>query len=150
MVEDFFTNFYTLPHNSGGVFCFTLRCLSDHLHHFWSITWVFICVIFKFCVHIVILNVWYGIVFGCFEFSHTSTLVGHLCCLPEKRRDDSKGQRRKRKMNGSEETEENSTLPLYPYLLQDSRPCPTESQYQLDAPVMQRTSPNLLLMGRIY
>ena len=38
-------------------------------------------------------------------------------------------------MNESEETEEIKTFPLYLYLCKDSRPCPTVSQYQLDAPV---------------
>ena len=39
----------------------------------------------------------------------------------------------------SEETEEIKIFPLYAYMLQDSRRCPTVSQHQLDAPVMQDT-----------
>ena len=31
--------------------------------------------------------------------------------------------------------QKNKKFPLYPYLLQCSRPCPTVSQSQLDAPV---------------
>ena len=54
----------------------------------------------------------------------------------ESRGDEREGQGRKRNRNESEETEEIKTFPLYPYQLQDSRPCPTVSQYQLDAPVM--------------
>ena len=46
----FYLIFYTLPHFSVGVLCYTLRCLSvclsvrpsDRAHHFRSITWVFI------------------------------------------------------------------------------------------------------------
>ena len=52
----------------------------------------------------------------------------------DSRRDGREGQGRKR--NESEETEEVKSSPLYPYLLQDSRPCPAVSQYQLDAPMM--------------
>ena len=61
-----------------------------------------------------------------------------LCRLPEReksdrrdsRRDEREEQGRKRNRNESEETEEIKTFPL-----KDSRPCPTVSQYQLDAPV---------------
>ena len=42
--------------------------------------------------------------------------------------------REERNRNESEETEEIKTFPLTHY--KDSRPCPTVSQYQLDAPVM--------------
>ena len=51
----------------------------------------------------------------------------------ESRGDEREGQGRKKNRNESEETEEiKSTLTHY----KDSRPCPTVSQYQLDAPVM--------------
>ena len=70
-----------------------------------------------------------------------------LCCLPEKGRkeieeivgDEREGSGRKREMKESEGTEEITTSPLYPYLLQGQRPCPTVSQYQLDAPVTKAT-----------
>ena len=42
-------------------------------------------------------------------FNDTSTVVGHLCCLPEKGRsrgDENEGQGRKRNRHESEETEE--------------------------------------------
>ena len=66
-----------------------------------------------------------------------------MCRLPEKGRkeieekvDEREGQIRKRNRNESEETEEikkhsASTLTCY----EDNRPCPTVSQYQLEAPV---------------
>ena len=59
-----------------------------------------------------------------------------LCHLPEKGRKiaeemKNEGQERKRNRNGSEETEEIKTFPA----TKDNRPCPTVSQYQLDAPV---------------
>ena len=41
-------------------------------------------------------------------------------------------------MNESEETEV-KTFPVYLTCCKGSRPCPTVSQYQLDAPVMQDT-----------
>ena len=81
-------------------------------------------------------------------FNDTSTLEGHFVSSPRKREkrdrresrgDEREGQGRKRNRNESEETEEIKTFPLYPYplyLYKDSRPCPTVSQYQLDAPVM--------------
>ena len=62
--------------------------------------------------------------------------------LPEKREkrdgrdirgDESEGQGRKRNGNESEETEEIKTFPLHPYLLKDSRPCPTVSPYLFDS-----------------
>ena len=78
------------------------------------------------------------------DFNDTSTLVGHFVLSPREREktdrkdgreDEREGQGRKRKMNESEETEEiktfSSTLTCY----KDSRPCPTVSQYQLEAPV---------------
>ena len=44
-------DFYTPPHFSGGVLCYTFRCLSVlpsvRAHHFRSITWVFIHGIFS-------------------------------------------------------------------------------------------------------
>ena len=61
-----------------------------------------------------------------------------LCHLPEKGRKEieeiaeemkKEGQERKRNRNGSEETEEIKTFPA----TKDNRPCPTVSQYQLDA-----------------
>ena len=81
-------------------------------------------------------------------FNDTSTLEGHFVSSPrerekrdrrESRGDEREGQGRKRNRNESEETEEIKTFPLYPYplhLYKDSRPCPTVSQHQLDAPVM--------------
>ena len=73
-------------------------------------------------------------------FNETSTLVGHFVSSPrerekrDSRRDEREGQGRKRNRNECEETEYKhspSTLTCY----KDSRPCPTVSQYQLDAPV---------------
>ena len=91
-----------------------------------------------------ILTGWFLIVLG---FNNKSTLVGHFVSSPRERekrdRRDSRGNEREgqgeRKMNDSEETEEIKTFPLYPYLLQGQWPCPTVSQYQLDAPVTQDT-----------
>ena len=57
---------YTLPHFSVGVLCYTLRCLSvrpcspfpiDNLS-------IYSRNFFKFCIHIVIGDEWYGIVNG--------------------------------------------------------------------------------------
>ena len=76
-------------------------------------------------------------------FNDTSTLEGHFVSSPrerekrdrrESRGDEREGQGRKKNRNESEETEEIKTFPLTHY--KDSRPCPTVSQYQLDAPVM--------------
>ena len=59
-----------------------------------------------------------------------STLVGHFLSSPrerekrDRRGNEREGQGRKKNRNGSEET-----------CYKDSRPCPTASQYQLDAPV---------------
>ena len=81
-------------------------------------------------------------------FNDTSTLVGHFVLSPRERekrdRRDSRGeerdgQGRRRKMNESEDTEEVKTSPSTLTLYKDSRPCPTVSQYQLDAPVTQDT-----------
>ena len=67
-------------------------------------------------------------------FNDTSTLVGHFVSSPrerekrdrrDSRRDEREEQGRKRNRNEREETEE--------------MPCPTVSQYQLDAPVTQDT-----------
>ena len=67
-------------------------------------------------------------------FNNTSTLVGHFVPSPKERekryrrdsrRDEREGQGRKRNRNSL------STLNCY----KDSRPCPTVSQYPLDAPV---------------
>ena len=78
------------------------------------------------------------------EFKDTSTFVGILCRLPEKGRkkdrrdsrgDEREGLGRKRNRNESEETEEIKTSPSIITCYKDSRPCPTVSQYQLDAPV---------------
>ena len=69
-----------------------------------------------------------------------STLVGDFVLSPREREkryrrdnrgDEREGQGRKRNKNDSEETEEIRTFPLYPYLLQGKKPCPTVSQYQL-------------------
>ena len=78
------------------------------------------------------------------RFNDTSTLVGHFVLSPrekEKRdRRDSRGdereaQGRKRNRNEREETEEIKTFPSTLTCYKDSKPCPTVSQYQLDAPV---------------
>ena len=57
----------------------------------------------------------------------------------DSREDEREGQGRSRKMNESEETVEVKPFPLYPHLLNGSRPWPTANQYQLDAPVTQDT-----------
>ena len=64
------SHFYTPPHFSVGVLCYTFRCLSvcpsvrpcspfpiDNLSNYSRI-------FFKFCIHIVIGDEWYGIVNG--------------------------------------------------------------------------------------
>ena len=62
----------------------------------------------------------------------------------------------KRKTNESEETEEIKTFPSILTCCKDSRPCPTQSQYQLDAPVTQDTQhlcltqPPLFNSGHIH
>ena len=73
-------------------------------------------------------------------FNDTSTLVGLFVSSPREREkrdstgDEREGQGRKRNRKKSEETEEikcsSSTITCY----KDSRPSPTGSQYQLDAP----------------
>ena len=77
-------------------------------------------------------------------FNDTSTFVGHFVLSPSKREkidrrdstgDVSEGQGRQRKWNESEETEETKHSPSTLTCYKESRPCPTVSQYQLDAPV---------------
>ena len=76
-------------------------------------------------------------------FNDTSTLVGQFVSSPgerEKRdkrdsRGDEREDRGERKMNESEEIEEITNYPSNLTCCKDSRPCPTGSQYQLDAPV---------------
>ena len=78
-------------------------------------------------------------------FYDTSTLKGHFVSSPrerekrdrrDSRRDEREGQERKRNRSESEEIEEIKTFPSTLTCYKDSRPCPTVSQYQLDAPVM--------------
>ena len=65
-------HFYTPPLKCGEVLCYTLRCLSVcpsvrpsvRPHHFRSITCIYSRNLFKFCIHIVIGDEWYGIVNG--------------------------------------------------------------------------------------
>ena len=68
--------------------------------------------------------------------------MGHFVLSPREREkrdrgdsggDEREGYGRKREMKESAGTEEIKTFPLY------SRPCPTVSQYQLDAPVTKAT-----------
>ena len=62
----------------------------------------------------------------CWGLTTCQPLLVILCSLPDKGRQEIEeiveemraGQRRKRKMNESEETKEIKTLPLHPYLLQ--------------------------------
>ena len=70
-------------------------------------------------------------------FNDTSTLVGHFVSSPREREkrdrrdnrwDEREGKGRKREMKENEGTEG-----------KDSSPCPTVSQYQLDAPVTKAT-----------
>ena len=81
-------------------------------------------------------------------FKDASTLVGHFVSSPrekekrdrnDSREDEREGQRRQRKMNESEATEEIKTAPFTLTSCKDNRPCPAVSQYQLDAPVTQYT-----------
>ena len=74
----------------------------------------------------------------------TSTLVGHFVSSSREREkrdrrdsrtDERDGQGKKRNSNESEETEEIKTFPSTITYYKDSRPCPTVSQYQLNAPV---------------
>ena len=76
-------------------------------------------------------------------FNDTSTLVDHFVLSPrerekrgrrDSRRDEREGQGRKRNRNESEKTEEIKNIPSSTFTCyKDSRPCPTLSQYQLDA-----------------
>ena len=84
------------------------------------------------CVHLFIV----------LEFNDTSTLVGHFVSSPREREkrerrdsrvDQREEQGRKRNRNESKETEEIKTFPSILTCYKDSRPCPTVSQYQLDA-----------------
>ena len=78
---------------------------------------------------------------GRLGFNDTSALVGHFVSSPRERekrdRRDSRGDeergRGERKMNNSEETEEIKHSPSTLTCCKESRPCPTLSQYQLDA-----------------
>ena len=80
----------------------------------------------------------------CWKFNDTSTLVEHfVSSLRERakrdrrdsRRDEREKQGRKRNKNESEKTGEIKTFPSTLTYYKDSRPCPTVSQYQLDAPL---------------
>ena len=75
-----------------------------------------------------------------------STLVGHFGCLPEKgRREikcrrDSRGKRQGRKENEWKRRNRiNKHSPSTFTCCKDSRPCPTVSQYQLNAPATYDT-----------
>ena len=78
----------------------------------------------------------------------TSALVGHFVSSPRERekrdRRDSRGDERegkgkKREMKENEGTEEIITFSPTLTCWKDSSPCPTVSQYQLDAPVTKAT-----------
>ena len=84
-------------------------------------------------------------------FNDTSTLVGHFVSSPRERekrdRRDSRGDERegqgRKNRNESKETEEIKTFPSILTCYKDSKPCPTVSQYQLDASVTLRyTTPS--------
>ena len=77
-------------------------------------------------------------------FNDRSTLVGHFVSSPREREnrdtrysrgDERDGQGRNRNRNEREETEEIKAFPSALTCYKDSKPCPTVSQYQLDAPV---------------
>ena len=81
-------------------------------------------------------------------FNYTSTLVGHFVLSPrerekrdrrESRGDEREEQGRKRKMKKVKKQKKYKHSPSTLTCYKDSRPCPTVSQYQLDAPVMQDT-----------
>ena len=61
-----YSDFYTPPHFSGEVLCYTLRCLSVRpsvrAHH--DNLSIYSRNFFKFCIHNVIGDEWYGIVNG--------------------------------------------------------------------------------------
>ena len=67
---------------------------------------------------------------------------GHFVSSPrqrektDRRGDEREGQGRKRNRNEREETEEIKTFPSTLTCYKNSKPFPTVSQYQLDAPVM--------------
>ena len=70
--------------------------------------------------------------------------MGHFVSSPREREkrdirdsrgDEREGQERKRNRNECEETEEIKHSPSNLICYKDSRPCPTVSQYQSDAPV---------------
>ena len=81
----------------------------------------------------------------------TSALVGHFVSSPREREkrdrrgsrgDEREGKAKKREMKENEGTEVIITFPSPPPTLtccEDSSPCPTASQYQLDAPVTKAT-----------
>ena len=81
-------------------------------------------------------------------FNDTSALEGHFVSSPRERdkrdRRDSRGDERegkgkKREMKENEGTEEIITFSPTLTCCKDSSPCPTVSQYQLDAPVTKAT-----------
>ena len=80
-----------------------------------------------------------------------------LCRLPEKGRkeigdsrgDEKEGQGRERNRNENEETEEIKHSPSTFTCYKDSRPCPTVSQYQLDAPMTHKTRREVLQYHRV-
>ena len=55
--------------------------------------------------------------------------------LKNSRGDEREGQGRKKNRNEREEIEEMKAFPSTLICYKDSKPCPTVSQYQLDAPV---------------
>ena len=75
------------------------------------------------------------------------TLWVILCCLPEKGRKETEEiveemkerDREERNRNESEETDKYKHSPSTFTCYKDSRPCPTVSQYWLDAPVTKVT-----------
>ena len=80
-----------------------------------------------------------------FGFNDTSTLVGHLCHLQKKKKKRKRKliveemKERVRKERGTrmkaKKLKKSKPFPLSLTCYKDSRPCPTASQYQLDAPV---------------
>ena len=81
-------------------------------------------------------------------FNDTSTLVCHFVLSPrerekrdgrDSRRDEREELGRKRNRHESEETKEIKHSPSTLSCDKDSRPCPTVSQYQLDAPLTYDT-----------
>ena len=93
------------------------------------------------CKTIFQINLEFFIVLG---FNDTSTLVGHFVSSPRERkkrdRRDSRGRwkrgrRKKEEQEWKGRNRSNKNSPLFLTCYHDSRPCPTVSQYQLDAPV---------------